>query len=85
VLLFILPKKPQKMNDFSSFLAVFFYGLMSQSLFFKKKQQRYPADYFFLPETAMIAKRTEQRSKDNARRPTSVTGNGNGDHDLGAA
>ena len=31
VLLFILPKKPQKMNDFSSFLAVFFYGLMSQS------------------------------------------------------
>ncbi len=39
VLLFILPKKPQKMNDFSSFLAVFFYGLMSQSLFssFDKK------------------------------------------------
>lgn len=33
VLLFILPKKPQEMNDFSSFLAVFFYGLMSQSLF----------------------------------------------------
>lgn len=32
VLLFILPKKPQEMNDFSSFLAVFFYGLMSQSL-----------------------------------------------------
>lgn len=31
VLLFILPKKPQEMNDFSSFLAVFFYGLMSQS------------------------------------------------------
>ena len=37
VLLFILPKKPQKMNDFSSFLAVFFYGLMSQSRFFEKK------------------------------------------------
>ena len=39
VLLFILPKKPQEMNDFSSFLAVFFYGLMSQSLltFFCKK------------------------------------------------
>jgi len=34
VLLFILPKKPQEMNDLSSFLAVFFYGLMSQSLFF---------------------------------------------------
>ncbi len=33
MLLFILPKKPQEMNDFSSFLAVFFYGLMSQSLF----------------------------------------------------
>lgn len=33
VLLFILPKKPQEMNDFSSFLAVFFYGLMSQSPF----------------------------------------------------
>ena len=32
MLLFILPKKPQEMNDFSSFLAVFFYGLMSQSL-----------------------------------------------------
>ncbi|MGX0269521.1 hypothetical protein ACUXCF_003117 [Enterococcus casseliflavus] len=37
MLLFILPKKPQKMNDFSSFLAVFFYGLMSQSRFFEKK------------------------------------------------
>ena len=36
VLLFILPKKPQEMNDFSSFLAVFFYGLMSQSLFLVK-------------------------------------------------
>lgn len=34
VLLFILPKKPQEMNDFSSFLAVFFYGLMSQSQLF---------------------------------------------------
>ncbi len=33
MLLFILPKKPQEMNDFSSVLAVFFYGLMSQSLF----------------------------------------------------
>ncbi len=33
VLLFILPKKPQEMNDFSSFLAVFFYGIMSQFLF----------------------------------------------------
>lgn len=37
VLLFILPKKPQEMNDFSSFLAVFFYGLMSQSLFSQTK------------------------------------------------
>ncbi len=37
VLLFILPKKPQEMNDFSSFLAVFFYGLMSQSHFFSSR------------------------------------------------
>lgn len=34
VLLFILPKKPQEMNAFSSFLAVFFYGLMSQPRLF---------------------------------------------------
>lgn len=41
VLLFILPKKPQEMNDFSSFLAVFFYGLMSQSLYFCLFQRSY--------------------------------------------
>ena len=40
VLLFILPKKPQEMNDFSSFLAVFFYGLMSQSLFLNTDDRR---------------------------------------------
>ena len=44
VLLFILPKKPQEMNDFSSFLAVFFYGLMSQSLFL-----------FFLDDRRMVS------------------------------